>query len=345
MDPDLHRRDIMNRVIVITGGTSGVGRATARAFAKAGDRVAVLARNRGRLDATVSELEKLGVKSLGIVTDVADAGQVDEAAGRVEAELGAIDVWVNNAMTTVVAPLDDITAAEYQRVTDVCYHGFVWGTQAALRVMKPRNRGTIIQVGSALAVRSIPLQSAYCGAKHAIHGFTDSLRSELLHDDVAIDLCMVQLPAVNTPQFDWCLNKMPNALGPVPPIFQPEIIARAIHAVSLHPRREVYLGWPSIKAILGDKLAPGVADHYLATHGYSGQLTDEPNPHAPANLFTTVPGDPGAHGRFDDKARSQDLIASAATVLGAAGVQAVVGLVGIAAVAGAALGVRWLIRR
>src|SRR5262249_41189166 len=162
----------------------------------------------------------------------------------------------------------------------------------------------IIQVGSALAVRSIPLQSAYCGAKHAIHGFTDSLRSELLHDGLPIELCMVQLPAVNTPQFDWCANKMAHALEPVPPIFQPEIIADALYAVSIHPRREVYLGWPTIKSIIGDKLAPGVADHYLATRGYSGQLTDELNPRGPGNLFAPVPGDPGAHGRFDDQARS-----------------------------------------
>ncbi|CAN5812704.1 SDR family oxidoreductase [soil metagenome] len=335
----------MNRVIVITGGTSGVGRATARHFARHGDRVAVLARDRARLDATVAELENLGVKGLGIVTDVADAAQVNVATTRVELELGPIDVWINNAMTTVVAPVDEMSPAEYQRVTDVCYHGFVWGTQAALRVMKPRNRGTIIQVGSALAVRSIPLQSAYCGAKHAIHGFTDSLRSELLHDKVAIELCMVQLPAVNTPQFDWCVNKMPHALGPVPPIFQPEIIARALHAVSLRPRREVYLGWPSIKAILGDKIAPGVADRYLATHGYSGQMTDEPNSHAPANLFSPVPGDPGAHGRFDATSRASDPIARAATVLGAAGVHAVIGLVSAAAIASVALGLRWLVRR
>jgi NAD(P)-dependent dehydrogenase (short-subunit alcohol dehydrogenase family) len=335
----------MKRIIVITGGSAGVGRATARRFAAAGDHVAVLARDRARLAATVAEIERYGVRGLGVSTDVADAAQVEAAAARVELELGPIDVWINCAMTTVVAPVEAMTAAEYQRVTDVCYHGFVWGTQAALRVMRPRKRGTIIQVGSALAIRSIPLQSAYCGAKHAIHGFTDSLRSELLHDGVPIELCMVQLPAVNTPQFDWCVNKMDHALGPVPPIFQPEIIAEALHAVSLRPRREVYLGWPSIKAIVGDKLAPGVADRYLASHGYSGQLTAEPNPHAPANLFVAVPGDPGAHGRFDDKAREHDLVARAATRLGAAGVQAIIGLAGAAAVASIALGIARLVRR
>jgi NAD(P)-dependent dehydrogenase (short-subunit alcohol dehydrogenase family) len=335
----------MKRVIVITGGSAGVGRATARRFAAAGDNVAVLARDRDRLAATVADLERYGVRALGISTDVADAAQVEAAATRVEVELGPIDVWINCAMTTVVAPVEEMTAAEYQRVTDVCYHGFVWGTQAALRVMRPRRRGTIIQVGSALAIRSIPLQSAYCGAKHAIHGFTDSLRSELLHDGLPIELCMVQLPAVNTPQFDWCVNKMDHALGPVPPIFQPELIAEALHAVSLRPRREVYLGWPSIKAIVGDKLVPGVADRYLATHGYSGQLTDGPNPHGPANLFTPVPGDPGAHGRFDAKARSHDVVARSATFLGAAGVQAIIGLAGAAAVAGFALGLARLVRR
>ncbi|MEP6861401.1 MAG: SDR family oxidoreductase [Deltaproteobacteria bacterium] len=335
----------MNRVIVITGGTAGVGRATAEKFASEGDHVAVLARDRARLDATVAEIERHGVKGLGISTDVADAAQVEAAATRIEVELGPIDVWINCAMTTVVAPVDAMTAAEYQRVTDVCYHGFVWGTQAALRVMRPRKRGTIIQVGSALAIRSIPLQSAYCGAKHAIHGFTDSLRSELLHDGMPIELCMVQLPAVNTPQFDWCVNKMDHALGPVPPIFQPEIIARALHAMSLRPRREVYLGWPSIKAIVGDKIAPAFADRYLATHGYSGQLTAGPNPHAPANLFTPVPGDPGAHGRFDAKARSSDFIARAATVLGAGGVQAIIGIAGAAVVTGLALGIARLVRR
>ena len=344
-DQRLQPRVAMNRVIVITGGSAGVGRATARRFAAAGDHVAVLARDPGRLAATVAELELRDVKALGIPTDVADAAQVEAAAARVELELGPIDVWINCAMTTVVAPLDQMSAAEYQRVTDVCYHGFVWGTQAALRVMKPRRRGTIIQVGSALAIRSIPLQSAYCGAKHAIHGFTDSLRSELLHDGIPIELCMVQLPAVNTPQFDWCVNKTDRALGPVPPIFQPEIVANALYEVSLHPRREVYLGWPSIKGILGDKLTPGYADRYLATHGYSGQMTDAPNPHNPANLFEPVPGDQEAHGRFDDKARSHDLVARAATVLGAAGVQAIVGLVGAAAVAGLTLGIAKLVRR
>jgi NAD(P)-dependent dehydrogenase (short-subunit alcohol dehydrogenase family) len=325
----------MRRVIVITGGTAGVGRATARRFACERDAVAVLARGQDGLDATVRDIKRLGGHGLGIATDVADAAQVEAAAAQVERELGPIDVWINNAMTTAVGPVEAITPAEFQRITDVCYHGFVWGTRAALTHMRPRNRGVIVQVGSALAYRSIPLQSAYCGAKHAIHGFTDSLRSELLHDGVDISLCMVQLPAVNTPQFDWCVNKMAHAVQPVPPIFQPEIIADAIHRVSSHPRREVFLGGSAIKAIIGNKLVPGIADHYLASHGYTGQLLDAPNPHGPANLFAPVPGDHGAHGRFDARARSRDLIAQVATVLGAAGVQAAVAAVGAAVVAAA----------
>ena len=330
----------MRRVIVITGGTAGVGRATACRFARAGDAVAVLARGHDGLMATASDIERLGGRALAIAADVADAVQVEAAAERVERELGPIDVWINNAMTTVVGTVGAVAPAEFRRVTDVCYHGFVWGTRAALSHMRPRNRGTILQVGSALAYRSIPLQSAYCGAKHAIHGFTDSLRSELLHDGIDIALCMVQLPAVNTPQFDWCLNRMDHALEPVPPIFQPEIIAEAIYRLSHHPRREVFLGWPAIKAIVGNKLVPGIADRYLASAGYAGQLTGEPNRHPPANLFAPVAGDHGAHGRFDHKARSHDAIARLATVLGAAGVQAVIAagiaLVGALAIVGGA---------
>jgi hypothetical protein len=226
-------------------------------------------------------------------------------------------------MTTIVAPVAEIAPAELRRVTDVCYHGYVWGTRAALFHMRPRNRGTIIQVGSALAYRSIPLQAAYCGAKHAICGFTDSLRSELLHDGVNIDLCMVQLPAVNTPQFDWCANRTEHAVEPIPPIFEPEIIADAIHRVSLHPRREVFLGWPAIKAIVGNKLAPGVGDRILASRGYTDQLTGEPNAHPPANLFAPVAGDHGARGRFVLQSRSRDPIARIATLLGGSVTQAI----------------------
>jgi NADP-dependent 3-hydroxy acid dehydrogenase YdfG len=313
----------MQRVIVITGGTAGVGRATARRFASEGDAVAVLARGRDGLAATAAEIEQLGGRALAIATDVADPVQVEAAAERVERELGPIDVWINNAMTTVVGPVAEIAPTELRRVTDVCYHGYVWGTRAALFHMRPRNRGTIIQVGSALAHRSMPLQAAYCGANHAVRGFTDSVRSELLHDRVTVDLCMVQLPAVNTPQFDWCLNRTDHAVEPSPPIFEPEIIADAIHRVSRHPRREVFVGWPAIKAIVGTKVVPGLADRYLASRGYP-RLTGEPNSGSPANLFAPVAGDHGARGRFVLQSRTRDPIAQIATVLGGGGVQAVI---------------------
>ena len=334
----------MNRVIVITGGTAGVGRATARRFAKPGISVAVIARGKDGLDATVADIERAGGRGLGIAADVADSAQVEAAAARIEAELGPIDVWINDAMATVVASVEHITPQEFQRVTDVCYHGFVWGTRAALKYMRPRNRGVIIQVGSALAYRSIPLQAAYCGAKHAIHGFTDSLRSELEHQKSAIKLSMVQLPAVNTPQFDWCVNYMDKAVQPVPPIFEPEIIAEVIHHVSLHHRREVYVGWPAIKAIMGNKILPALGDRYLAKAGYQDQLTDEPNTHPPSNLFAPVAGDHGARGRFSERARSHDVVASAATVLGAGGTRVVM-LAGAAFVTtGVVLAIRQLLR-
>jgi NAD(P)-dependent dehydrogenase (short-subunit alcohol dehydrogenase family) len=253
-------------------------------------------------------------------------------------------VWINNAMTTAVGPLELIAPDEYRRITDVCYHGVVWGTRTALARMRPRNRGMIIQVGSALAYRSIPLQAAYCGAKHAIHGFTDSVRSELRHDRVEVDVCMIQLPAVNTPQFGWCVNRMPNAPQPVPPIFQPEVIAEAIHRVSLHPRREVFLGWPAIEAILGNEVAPGLADRYLARRGYDGQLTDRPNTNPATNLFVPVAGDHGAHGGFGARARSKDRLARVATVLGAAGTRAAIGAAAAAVGLAIAFGLAHLVR-
>ena len=335
----------MKRTIVITGGTAGVGRATARRFARQGDNVAVLARGKDALTTTVEEINQLGGRGLAIPVDVTNVAHVEAAADRVERELGPIDVWINNAMTTAVGPLETIKPEEFQRITDVCYHGFVWGTRAALARMRPRNRGIIIQVGSALAYRSIPLQSAYCGAKHAIHGFTDSIRSELRHDRSKIELCMVQLPAVNTPQFGWCVNRKEHAPQPVPPIFQPEIIAEALHRASLHPRREIYLGWPSIKAIIGNQIAPGYADRYLAHAGYEGQFTDQPNRHPASNLFEPVPGDHGAHGSFDARARDHNFIARISAVIGAAGVRASVvaaAVVAAAAVVGIINLVRWL---
>ncbi len=329
-------------VVVITGGTAGVGRATARRFAASGARIAVLARGQDGLDATARELTGLGARAArAIRCDVAEAAQVFAAAAQVEQELGPIDIWINNAMTTVFGRFRSLTPEQFERATRVTYLGYVWGTRAALDHMIPRNRGAIVQVGSALAYRSIPLQSVYCGAKHAIVGFTDSIRSELLHDRIAIDLTCVHLPAVNTPQFSWCENHMPYEPEPVPPIFQPEIIADAIFYAAHHPRREIYLGWPTVKAVFGERLAPGFADRYLARHGFSAQSTGQPrDPARPSNLFAPVPGDPGAHGRFDDRARDRDLIAPATARLGAAGVTAIAVALGAGAIAGAMLMLR-----
>jgi short-subunit dehydrogenase len=290
--------------VVITGASAGVGRATAREFAHHGCDVALIARNDERLEDAAAELRTIGVRALPIAADVADFAAVDAAAARIEQELGPIDVWVNNAMATIFAPVHRIAPEEFRRATEVTYLGQVHGTMAALARMRPRNRGTIVNVGSALAYRAIPLQSAYCGAKYAVRGFTDALRSELLHDGVNVHLTMVHLPAVNTPQFDWALNKMGRRPQPVPPIFQPELPARAIVFAAFHRRREVWVGMPTVKAIVANRIMPGVLDHLLAKQGYSGQLTDEPAPaDTPANLFQPVPGRYGAHGRFDAKAR------------------------------------------
>jgi NAD(P)-dependent dehydrogenase (short-subunit alcohol dehydrogenase family) len=291
-------------IAVITGAGAGVGRACVSEFARGGYDVALLSRDPGRLESAAEAARACGVRALPIPTDVADADAVDAAAERVEQELGPIDVWVNVAMATVFAPVHKLTAAEFQRGTAVTYLGQVHGTMAALRYMRPRNRGSIVNVGSALGYRSVPLQSIYCGAKFAIRGFTDSLRSELIHDGVKVSLTMVDLPAVNTPQFDWALNKMGRKAMPVPPIFQPEVPARAIFFGATHPRRQIWVGLPTVKAILANRIAPGLIDRYLAKAGYSGQLTDQPvAADAPHNLFEPVKGDYGAHGRFDAKAR------------------------------------------
>jgi NAD(P)-dependent dehydrogenase (short-subunit alcohol dehydrogenase family) len=295
----------MGKIVVITGAGAGIGRATATEFARNGCDVALLSRDPDRLEHAAAELRRFGIRALPISTDVADAKAVDAAADHVERELGPIDVWVNVAMATVFAPVHKLTAEEFQRGTAVTYLGQVHGTMAALRHMRPRNRGSIVSVGSALAYRSVPLQSIYCGAKFAIRGFLDALRSELYHDKANITLTEVDLPAVNTPQFDWARNKMGRKAQPVPPIFQPEVPARAIYFGAFNPRRQIWVGFPTVKAILANRIAPGLIDRYLAKTGYSGQLTDQPSdPNAPGNLFEPVAGAYGAHGRFDTQART-----------------------------------------
>lgn len=291
------------RTVVVTGASAGVGRATVRAFAKEGARVGLLARGSDGLQAAAREVYEDGGTSLAIPTDVADPEQVESAADRVERELGPIDVWVNNAMATIFARFTDVTPAEFKRATEVTYLGTVYGTMSAVRRMLPRNRGHIIQVGSALAYRSIPLQSPYCGAKHAIAGFTDSLRTELIHDGKNIHLTMVQLPAMNTPQFSWCRSKLPRHPQPVPPIYQPEVAAEMIVWASKHQRREIFVGAPTVIAIEGNKIAPGFADYFLGETGFDSQQTSEPvRPDRPDNLFEPLAGDFGAHGIFDARA-------------------------------------------
>ncbi len=295
----------MSRVAVVTGASAGVGRAAAREFARRGYDVGLIARGIDGLKAARTEIEEMGRRAVFISTDVADDRAVERAAERIEEELGAIDVWTNVAFSNVFSEFRSLTAAEYRRITEVTYLGYVHGTMSALRRMLPRNRGTIIQVGSALAYRSIPLQSAYCGAKAAIRGFTDSLRSELLHQRSDVRLSMAILPAVNTPQFSWCRSKLPRRAQPVPPIFQPEVIARAIVWLAAHPRRELRIGWSTIKALVGQNVAPALLDRILASSGYDSQQYDGAQPpDAPDNLEQPLAGDWGAHGAFDRRARS-----------------------------------------
>jgi NAD(P)-dependent dehydrogenase (short-subunit alcohol dehydrogenase family) len=292
------------RVVVITGASAGVGRATARAFAERGDHIGLIARGLEGLEATRQEVEALGGKALVLPLDVADFKKVEEAAARVERELGPIDVWVNNAMVSVFSPVREMLPEEYLRVTEVTYLGYVYGTLSALKRMHPRDRGTIIQVGSTLAYRGIPLQSAYCGAKHAVQGFCESLRAELAHDGSQVRVTMIQVPAMNTPQFGWVKSRLPRRPQPVPPIYQPEIAARAILYAADHPRREIWVGARTVLGILGNRLAPGIADRYLGRTGYDAQQYDGlDDRHRANNLWEPVPGDHGAHGSFDDRAR------------------------------------------
>lgn len=302
-----HARD-RGRVVVVTGASAGVGRATVRRFASQGARIGLLARGRGGLEGAAREVEQAGGQALVLPTDVADFDQVDGAASAVEDAFGPIDVWVNNAMTTVFSPFVKIRPQEFKRVTEVTYLGYVHGTLAALRRMLPRDRGTIVQVGSALAFRGIPLQSAYCGAKHAIEGFTESIRTELMHDESNVRLTAVHMPALNTPQFDWCLSRLPRRAQPVPPIYQPEVAAEAIVYAADHPRRAYYVGGPTVKTIWGNRAAAWYADRVLAAKGYAGQQTEEDeDPNRPSNLWRPVPGDFGAHGRFDERSRERSV--------------------------------------
>ena len=297
-----------SQVVVITGASAGVGRAAVREFARHGASIGLIARGRDGLEAARREVEMAGGRALVLPTDVSQATQVESAAERVEQELGPIDVWVNNAMCSVFSPIKEMTPDEYKRVTEVTYLGFVYGSISALKRMLPRDRGVIVQVGSALAYRSIPLQSAYCGAKHAIAGFTDSLRCELFHDRSNVKVTMVDMPALNTPQFSWVKSRLKNKPQPVPPIFQPEVAAQAIYHAAQHPRRQFFVGSPTVLAIQGQKFIPGLLDRYLGRTGYDSQQTDEPDdPNRPNNVWEPVPGDHGAHGSFDAEARNFSL--------------------------------------
>jgi len=298
----------MGDVVVITGGSGGVGRATARRFAKDGARIALVARGRAGLEAAAKEIEELGGRALVLPTDIADADQVEAAAEAAEEELGPIDIWINDAMATIYAEFLDVEPDEYRRATEVTYHGMVWGTRAALRRMAERNRGTIVQVGSALAFRGIPLQAPYCGAKHACKGFTESVITEVRHHGWDIHLTMVHLAAFNTTQFTWGRTKLPRQTQPVPPIYQPEIAADAIHWAAYHRRRQVYVGWPTVLNVLGERIAPRFLDWYLGKTGYSSQMTKEPLNGGPNhdNLYEPVDAehDRGSHGPFDERAHA-----------------------------------------
>jgi len=295
------------KVVVITGASSGVGRACARAFAAEGASLALIARSQEALENAAGEARALGGEALVIPLDVSDASDVERAAAQVEERYGKIDIWVNNAMVTMLSPISQMTADEFRRVTEVSYLGYVYGTLSALSRMRVRDEGTIIQIGSALAYRSIPLQSAYCAAKAAIRGFTDSLRTELIHDRSAVRVTHVLLPAVNTPQSERQRNKMPRKQQPVPPMYTPEAIADAILWAAEHAPREMLVGGPTVQAVLGQRLAPGPLDHFLASAAWEPQFVAEPNDQTQDILFDTLPGDPGAHGPYRERERGADL--------------------------------------
>jgi NAD(P)-dependent dehydrogenase (short-subunit alcohol dehydrogenase family) len=328
-----------SRVVVVTGGTAGLGRAIARAYGARGASVGLIARGVDGLAAAEREIRDAGGRALALPADVSDAASVDAAAERAERELGPIDVWINNAMVSVFSPVSEMTAEEFRRVTEVTYLGYVHGTLAALRHMLPRNRGTIVQVSSGLAFRGIPLQSAYCAAKHAIKGFTESLRTELLHDGSGVRVTMVHMPALNTPHFDWVRNRLAHKPQPAPPVFQPEVGAEAVVRAVEHPeRRDLSVGTSTLEARWGDVLAPGMLDRYLARTGYrSQQRAEAEQPGRPDNLWHPLPGDRGTHGAFDRQARAHSaglwLTEHRAVALLAAGV------------AGAAAATAWRARR
>jgi NAD(P)-dependent dehydrogenase (short-subunit alcohol dehydrogenase family) len=322
-------------VVVITGASAGIGRATVRRFARDGARIGLLARGQDGLQGAHDDVVSAGGEALMLPTDVADADAVESAAQRVEERFGPIDIWINDAMASVFSPVKEMMADDFKRVTEVTYLGQVHGTLAALRRMLPRDDGHIVLVGSALGYRGIPLQAPYCAAKHAIQGFYESLRCELLHDGSNVGLTIVQMPALNTPQFGWVKSRLPHKAQPVPPIFQPEVAAEAIYWAAHHKRPELYVGWPTIEAILGNRLVPRLADHYLARTGYSSQQTDEPaDPDQPNNLYQPVDGDQGdrgAHGRFDDRATTHSPALWAATHHWLALAGATAGLLGVGA--------------
>lgn len=306
-DTDDARRK--REVVVITGASAGVGRATAREFAKHGVSIGLIARGKDGLEAAAREVQELGGRALVLPADVADAAAIESAAEAVERELGPIDVWVNNAMVSVFSPIKQMTAEEFRRVTEVTYLGYVHGSLAALKRMLPRDRGTIVQVGSALAYRGIPLQAAYCGAKHAIEGFSDSLRCELIHDGSRVRVTEVHLPAMNTPQFGWVKSRLPRKPQPVPPIYEPDVAARAIYWAAHNDRRGLLVGWPTMLAVYANKFAPAYLDRYLGRTGYEAQQTGEPvAPDRQDNLYEPLPGDHGAYGTFSERAHERSLL-------------------------------------